>query len=1056
MNRKHLTEIMVATTIIAGLLVSMLFAQLASSTLTPYNADNMTVNGVLSTDSYVLYPYAANSLTWGFSKYGELIDGAVSPPVGLSYNGADAFANPNVLQKDWSQGWFIDIHYADQDNNYQRAWAFALFADEVQGTAGIGGNWKENVSSPLGPPYGGRETNVYATTDPITVLYDGPREFVAMCRTTLYTLPDHNVANDGLVNITLTFVYNKDSKAIVEYKDVKRLDQGKFGRDFQVEFSDRGEWDIGTTTSPPSYATFYADQPTVYDYNYQPYYSASNPITGYDVCQIINKAGTYVGFVAYWPQPYGVFVTGTNVITREQVLGSLCTVEENGTFGTIGYHEGSDYGISLSGNGWLSSETYPVGGGVWSDEPMVFKNGKLLFSPGDYTWDGDTIHLTSTPALTDYFLIDYKHHQPVYSDGHGDSLAHWGAVPTTPYVIGEWDFKLTRDPIAQEFRGVCVYGLTDRHDADDASASKETWSFGSNVIDSEVQYMLNQVFNPMDLYSAVEKKTAEWVDYYNVTTTDWANAKLGYDLYIPLTNHPVLYVPDWGQYNDESERVIWNATLQYPFRNGGYYWTDAMATYQLNVNPKTSSYEPGYGWVEVYSNSVPPVGTEIKIIYATDNQFENMQNVMIGTSYVNKTSATVKSLNPTNLWNYTFDPDYLTADHEFGISSMTMGVTYTTPPANLATASSTGTFHWEASDIKVPGEGPSASITPFDFPNMTNIVTQNGITLNFSQFKMYYDISPAYYASLDQGIDVDVTHVNLIVDYNITAVYNATVDTFNVTAKFVIHGNPDLYTENTPGRYEYGVVGRNAASVDSAGLSLISAAFKDKQVEYGWAGEDMMDPQIANQMPFVMSPVTAGSAWSNYYYSGTDFRTGLKDDYCSAGMADSYTTPNQISRANLIGVGGPLANMLAYYGNDFADAFFGLSQFTTYGTWQNAIVPLSCWNATHEGYVDTSTTGYAVVSVSQDLNGTVVFLAWGNWGRDTYYVSRWFKEDGIFEFQDPQFLGVTSVVVKITYENTTEGYKPTAFSVPEVLGTISERGIYYNGVLVKGGIHEDP
>jgi len=1051
--KKSAVQILLATTIIAGLLVSI-FVQIGVSSLTPYNSDNMTVTGVLATDSYVLYPYTPNSLTWGFSKYGELINGPGL--VGLSYNGMDVFCNPNVLQKDWSQGWYIDITYADLNNHYENAWAFALFADEA-GTAGIGGGWQENVSSPLGPPYGGRETNVYATTDPITVLYDGPREFVAMCRTTLYALPDHNVANSGLVNITLTFVFNKDSKELVEYKDIKRLDQGKFGRDFEVEFSDRGEWDIGTTSAPPSYATFYANLPTVYDYNYQPFYSASNPVTGYDMCQVINQAGTYVGFVAYWPQPFGEVVMPTDYITRTQVLSSLCTVVKNETWAQIGETEGPYYYISFEDNLWPTSDPYPVGGGVWSNEPLIFKNGILLSSPVDYSWDSsnEIITLTAKPLSTDVFTIDYKHHQPDSTGGNGDTMGNWAAVPATPYVIGEWDFKLTRDPIAQEFRGVCVYGLTDRHDADDAAAYKESWSYGQDVIDSEVQYLLNEVFNPMDLYSAVEKKTAEWVDYYNVTSVDVANAKAGDDLYIPLSNYPVLYVPTWGQYNDHSERVIWNGTLQYPYRNGGDYWTDAMATYELDVNSKIG-YDPGHGWIEVFYGSVPPAGTEIKIIYATDTQFENTNNVMIGKQYINYTSASVKSLNPTGLWNYTYDPDYLTAAHDFGIASMTMGVTYTTPPANLATGNITGSFHWEAYDIKVPSEGPEASITPFDIPYMNNVVTQNGIMLNFSQFKMYYNIYPPYYPSLDQSTILEVDHVNLIVDYNITAVYNATVDTFNVTAMFKIHGNPDLYTEHMPGRYEYGVVGRDAASVDSAGLSLISAAFKDKQVEYGWAGEDMMDSTIANQMPFIMSPVSAGNVWASYYYSSTDFRTGLKDDYCSAGMAYSYTTPNQISDANLIGVGGPLANMLAYYGNDFATAFFGLGQFTTYGTWSNAIVPLSCWNATHEGFTDTNTVGYAVVSVGVDQNGTVMFLAWGNWGRDTYYVSRWFKEDGIFEFQDQQFRGVTSVVVKITYESTAEGYKPTGFTVPEVLGTISERGIYYNDVLAKGGIHEDP
>jgi hypothetical protein len=61
------------------------------------------------------------------------------------------------------------------------------------------------------------------------------------------------------------------------------------------------------------------------------------------------------------------------------------------------------------------------------------------------------------------------------------------------------------------------------------------------------------------------------------------------------------------------------------------------------------------------------------------------------------------------------------------------------------------------------------------------------------------------------------------------------------------------------GRYEWTVVGRDAASVDSAGASLVTAAFKNKQVEIGLAGEDMYDPLITNQMPLVMAKMDEGN-----------------------------------------------------------------------------------------------------------------------------------------------------------------------------------------------------
>jgi hypothetical protein len=155
----------------------------------------------------------------------------------------------------------------------------------------------------------------------------------------------------------------------------------------------------------------------------------------------------------------------------------------------------------------------------------------------------------------------------------------------------------------------------------------------------------------------------------------------------------------------------------------------------------------------------------------------------------------------------------------------------------------------------------------------------------------------------------------------------------------------------------------------------------------------------------------------------------------------------------MIGVGGPIANLLAWYGNDFTQAFFALGEFTTYTPWSNRIVPLTCWDITKtRNYTSTNDVGYAVVATYKDINGTVLFLIWGHWGRDTYYVTKWFHEEGIYQLQEaPE--GLTSMIVKITYENTGEGYKPKAYSIVECLGTISETE-WRHGSETKGGIHD--
>jgi hypothetical protein len=197
----------------------------------------------------------------------------------------------------------------------------------------------------------------------------------------------------------------------------------------------------------------------------------------------------------------------------------------------------------------------------------------------------------------------------------------------------------------------------------------------------------------------------------------------------------------------------------------------------------------------------------------------------------------------------------------------------------------------------------------------------------------------------------------------------------------------------------------------------------------------------------------SGDTWTDYLKTGAgtdpgNYRAYLRDDWCRQGTSANDEVP--VASSNMIGVGGPLANLLAYYANDFTAAIFGLGDFTNYTAWKNKIAPVSCWNHA-QGYTDTNTVGYAVISTYLDLNGTVVFLVWGNWGRDTFYVSRWFHEHDVYQLQSAP-RGLTSQVIKINYQSTGEGYKPTSVSVVECLGTISERAWSSGGT--KGGIHD--
>jgi hypothetical protein len=1078
-------SILVAITIIATLTISALFAQIGSSTATPYNSDNMTVTGVLNTDTYTLYPYEANSLIWGFSKYGELINGAAKQ--GLEYAGMDVFANPNVLEKDWSQGWLIDIHYADLGNNYKRAWAYALYTD-TSTASGIDGGWLENsTNGPLGTPAGGRKTNVWATTDPIVVLYDGPRRFVAQTRTTLYSASDHSVANSGLVNITLTFEFNKDKKCIIVFKDIKRLDQGKFGRSFQVEFSNRGEWDIGTSSSPPSYAYFYDDLPTAYNYDYHSYYGASYPLTGYDMCQMIDESGAYVGFVAFWPQLFGKMVKPTSVITRTEILTSLTTVEKNQTWLSLGSPENRV--LSFSGLGWPTADPYPRGDGVALSDPMVFLNGALQLDPGNYHWNSEaqTITFVSEPADTDYITIEYKHAQP--SQAGAENMGSWIAEPGTPYVIGEWAFELGTQAYAQQFRAVSVYGLTDRHDANDgdAYANGETWATSrGNFIDSEVQYMLNETFNPFDLYSAVEKKDSSWVDIRDLTAAT---------SYITLTHG--LDDEIWCNQTD----LTWSGyELQYDGAGCAADWVNAFedgvtyTAHSANWALELSANQSGYARVRITPTGFGQNGTyrfgnltEISFWYKAltagnygPHMFVKLSNGTTG-SWVNIQMYNNPVTNPTgwvkvDLSNIDTYTDQTGADQAFWYDSDTW--TKTSGPMS-AVPSGAGTAKHSLDYYK----------TYLANYYVTDIVVELGYNLAGSTVAKYLidDIDVGYLTGTS-GVRFERVY-NMAEDKLVPSIWNAynsfaervlvngalidrsdsyalrnyvegghapyyTIDFVTGTITFYHYVTGTGYTlwtlpigthikvlystieMNSKGRYEWMVLGKDARTVDSAAAAYVSEAFDSrKDIEVEMMGMDIPEVDYGPNSPYVMAGPGTGTR-SDYIDSLG--RSGLKDDWCT-------TWP--IARSDMIFMAGPRANLGTEYMNEFTNVFFARSEYVVNNTQHqaNTILALSCWNK------NNYTSGYGVISVYEDINGTIGLVFWGYTADDYYYTCKWFwsypagitAPDGAvvysgIEYLQHENLGVTDIILHITYP-TADPTHPTVSVSSERLGTISEK-----------------
>jgi hypothetical protein len=1087
--------ILATITIIATLSVSMFFTQSSAATATTYNANKMTVTGVLATDSYVLFPYDKANLTFGFSKYGELINGEVGQAngQGLEYKGMDVFANPNVDEEEWSQGWFIDIHYADGSLNYKRAWAFAMYTDLTEESGSIGGDWQEGCTGDTNDaPYGGRKTNVWATTDPIKVLYDGPRRFVALTKTTLYGVSTKTAAN-ALVSITITFVFNKDKKVVTLFKDIKLLDLGKWSTAFQVEFSNRGQWDIGTTTAPLSYAHFYSNQPTAYNYEYHDFYNDVNPITGFDVCQMINKAGTYVGSAAFWPQLYGRLVQSTAALGKTAALHSLCTVMQNQTWLSLG--SPSDGNITWSKfPTWDSADSYPRGAGVWSDEPMVFKNGKLqLEGQGeDYRWtgsDGDKIVFAHEPQDADYITIVYKH-----IETRNDMTEE----PKTPYVIGEWCFDLEDGEQKTQFRAVTVYGLTDRHDGDDHDASAETWSNGitsnvmnsevHNVIDSEVQYYLNETFNPFDLYDAVHKQESRWLYYddYLDTATSSITLTEGLDDQLYYTQFTAEHAsigatsPTWTGYfiRDNTPTYPVNSTWVNAYEDGtastahSKNWClllNATGQESLKITPIVGT-----------PTSAAPLTLQLKDLVDFGFWYE-MQAGTHGPSVQIKVYEYSNATEAVGRWgNIRADPnnDIATTDlwSHYTLNNITSYVSgaYADTPFDLGTGgtglSGFHSFEYWTSHL---GEYYVGSVMITMDPAITGVDSRALIDdlsiayLNKSsgiRYERVYNMEEDKlipsdwnaYCSFAERVLINGT---LIVrdGYNTTAhepyytinFENGTITLWHWSLESGYHlwvlpiGThvKVLYStieENEKGRYEWIVVGTDAASIANVGAAYVAEAFDSiKDIAVLKTGMDIREATWGPNAPYVMSG--PGTRLRSNYYDSLG-RSHLRDDWC---------TTYPIASSNMIFIGGPRATLGTEYFNEFTNAFFAESEWVVNNTGQsNTIMGLSCWN--RNTYSNNATTGYAQISVYKDLNGTIGFLVWGMNGDDGLYAAEWFwnypagitcPDDTIvysgIEYLQHENPGVTDIILEITYPTADPTHQTV--SIVERLGTISEK-----------------
>jgi len=805
-----------------------------------------------------------------------------------------------------------------------------------------------------------------------------------------------------------------------------------------IEFSNREEWDLGPKPTFASYAHFFHQYyPTCYggdwlltDVILRKYwdkfiYPAGFEDTDYD---------DYEEIVLTCPQETEMPVA--ELSEKVYLNGALLT---RGTDYDIDYDTGRiEFYVALEENDVIEVE---------------YKNIMKYLRDPETGEDTDESHYIDVAQIisSDFKYVGFAAFWPTTSDYTVDGWADWyhslTCVPTNfsddvdmvsepdiPFVIGEWDFELGYEPISlKQFRAVEVKGVVAYHDANDVDAG-----FDINELDREVKFLLDEVFNPWDLEDALHKKYKRWVYKTHIitptTSIDFSISGKGrlvapssWDMYCVFSEKVLVKLPGWPNYRLLTpQRAIVagypGTWLSYPYT---YDITYDSTTKEVTVNfyvdvdgdPRT---------VDLASWELPS-STRIKILYSTDPRDE-------------------KSTGPlwevyTGDWDFTPNCTIMGAEtillewkDEFGIwhtvhMYLQLRVCNETSGAiDIDTDWYNATMELDLGGFfKVPEEGwayTSASndtLKVFEKKGEYN-VTIGPVTLDYW----------AYGEDIKEPIRVYIWTKLIELDVKVNGsigpgTSNMLTVRVNATVEWIHCGS---WLE---GRYEWVVVGRTppARTIDAAGAAMVAAVFKDKEIEIGLSGEDIEDGPY---VPYVMAKMRTGTDWPAYFYDTGDKRTALRDDWCT-------TWP--IASSNIIGVGGPGSNLLVYYFNEFTDAFWGVPEFSIAG-WKDKIVALSCWSL--KTYEDTEDTGYAVIATYKDLNGTVGLVIWGLRGRDTFYASKWFKEEGAYQIQDfPDC--VTAIVLKIDYTK----HEPSV-SVVECLGTISETLVHG----IKGGIHEDP
>jgi hypothetical protein len=942
----------------------------------------------------------------GFSRFGEPIDplNLASDPrypkgVGIAYIGEDNAAcfegngpftdcvfdpinNPLIDINSIVAGWKLVVVYNRPGSPAPRVlWAFAKFSDTflagsppngptgfaLPNCANVVDGWIEcpyatNMANAPGlTPNGGRKTNAFMVSSPSPeVLYEGARRVILTTTNTMYDpgcAAPPSTSACPVAALTLTLDFNKDMKEVTLIKDVKLLLQ------------------------PPKEAS---------------------PLTPTD-CFNAEVAAGYPGW-AQNPAWAGTAPSGK--------AGLACFELDN--------NEELDMGSGIFGFGHF----WTIDGGSNCGTPTATTDcpqttTKILQEPNGqaaFHWDqragANNIYAVAQILDTsgefavkkafwphpDWWTLNAfqgNPNDPTCKTGctfgklegiHDDNTITTGLGPGGSPIVGtaaQWNFILDCSPNAAtpctptdrpttggrgQWRSVEVYGVTGTNDGCVAVAVNienpctPSGLFTGNLIDREFQYLDNMIFNPWDLQSAADKA------YTRQMALVTCNAPFGNQFCDGSNGNPngiTVTLPGmidtktgsrWDAYASFAERVLditscpvedttpaskEGCPTEFLLRGDNPFLWLAGAN---SADPEHANYE--------YNNcngltcdGITITDTFGNVPIPNGERFKILYSTAPNDEKLNVFQRAATGANTIGYLQY--GPAYnikFIMGHATGSGDPGTWVPITTYTCSLAdgTLLDAGCKYAPSNQ---PGHTGYQVITNVEIPTTTGDCATTGTSASCDEYKVVYD---------------------------------------------------------TPrGNYEWLVIGRDSATVDSAGSAYVSEAFDSlKNIDVQTVGFDMQSPTFPT-VPFVLeyfgSP--GGSTRPNYTEckpstvpsctASPDGTTGTLQngdtlfELPRAHLRDDWSSIIPVDSSDIILVGGPLANAATQMANDWTSTIYrGLSK-------QNAVNDFwgpGLWDGIY-GHEHFPGSGYATISTYMDIDGTVYFIVYGNTGQDTYWAT---------------------------------------------------------------------